>query len=174
LLPCGNIGQESGPGPHNMRPVAEDHLPHFVAASPVISPLAGEPDKNFLVIVRLACCWGLRVSEIASVQLDDVVVDVPRPHLRLRRETTKGKKARMVPLWWDAGMLADLVAWKAERGEQGARGDAAFVCSVQAHRRGEAIQRHAIRLRFLSACKVLGLARIRMLTIHHGRHTVGC
>jgi hypothetical protein len=39
-----------------------------------------------LVIVRLACCCGLRVSEIANLQLDDVVVDVTRPHLRLRRD----------------------------------------------------------------------------------------
>src|SRR5262249_18425645 len=31
--------------------------------------------------------------------------------------------------------------------------------------------RHAIRRRFLTACKVLGIARARTLTIHHGRHT---
>jgi integrase/recombinase XerD len=124
-----------------------------------------------LVIVRLACCAGLRVSEIAGLQLDDVVVDVARPHLRLRRETTKGKRARCVPLWWDSGTLADLVAWKAERVQQGAGGHDPFVCSVQAHRRGEALQRAALRRRFLSACKVLGLARLRTLTIHHGRHT---
>src|SRR5450755_1060556 len=119
--------------------------------------------RRNLVVVRLACCCGLRVSEIGGLELDDVVVDVSRPHLRLRRETTKGKKARMVPLWWDAGTLADLVAWNAERRAQGATGDAPFVCSVQAHRRGEAIQRHAIRLRFLTACKVLGMARVRTL-----------
>jgi integrase len=46
-----------------------------------------------LVVVRLACCCGLRVSEMAALQLDDVVVDVSRPHLRLRRGTTKGGKA---------------------------------------------------------------------------------
>jgi integrase len=46
-----------------------------------------------------------------------------------------------------------------------------LVSSVLAHRRGQPIQRAAIRLRFLSACKVLGLARLRTLTIHHGRHT---
>src|SRR2546421_2175579 len=63
-----------------------------------------------LVIVRLACCCGLRVSEIGGLQLDDVMVGVDRPHLRLRRETTKGKRARRVPLWWDAGTLADLAA----------------------------------------------------------------
>src|ERR1700738_981190 len=46
-----------------------------------------------------------------------------------------------------------------------------FVFSVQANRRGMALQRAALRRRFLSACKVLGLARLRTLTIHHGRHT---
>ena len=78
------------------------------------APRSANARRN-LIVVRLACCCGLRVSEIAGLQLDDVVVDVARPHLRLRRETTKGKKPRMVPLWWDAGTLADLVAWKAER-----------------------------------------------------------
>ncbi len=124
-----------------------------------------------LIIVRLACCCGLRASEIAGLQLGDVVVDVTRPHLRLRRETTKGKKARMVPLWWDAGTLEDLRAWKAERQSQGAKAADAFVCSVHAHRLGESLQRHAVRRRFLSGCKVLGFARLRTLTIHHGRHT---
>jgi integrase len=124
-----------------------------------------------LVIVRLACCCGLRVSEIAGLQLDDVVVDVTRPHLRLRRQTTKGKRARCVPLWWDAGTLTDLVAWKARRVADGACGTNPFVCSMQSHRRGLALQRAALRRRFLSACKVLGLARLRTLTVHHGRHT---
>ena len=31
--------------------------------------------------------------------------------------------------------------------------------------------RHALRRRFLTACKALGRERLRMLTIHHGRHT---
>jgi integrase/recombinase XerD len=123
-----------------------------------------------LVIVRLACCCGLRVSEIAALRLDDVVVGVGRPHLRLRCGT-KGGKSRLVPLWWDAGTLADLTAWKAERLKQGSRGTDPFICSVQAHRRGEPLQRHAIRRRFLSACWVLGVERVRTLTIHHGRHT---
>ena len=110
-----------------------------------------------LIIVRLACCCGLRVSEIAGLQLDDVVADVQRPHLRLRRQITKGKRARCVPMWWDAGTLTDLVAWKEKRLADGARGTDPFVCSVQANRRGLALQRAALRRRFLSACKVLGL-----------------
>src|SRR6516162_5264487 len=124
-----------------------------------------------LVIVRLACCCGLRVSEIAALQLDDVVVGVNRPHLRLRCGATKGGRSRRVPLWWDGGTLADLVAWKARRVKDGARDGEPFVCSVQANRIGIRLQRHAIRRRFLSACKVLGLARLRTLTIHHGRHS---
>jgi len=91
----------------------------------VLADLKGKCERQAnvrrnLVIVRLACCCGLRVSEIGGLQLDDLILDVARPHMRLRRETTKGKKARCVPLWWDAGTLADLVAWKAERVAQGA------------------------------------------------------
>jgi integrase/recombinase XerD len=127
--------------------------------------------RRNLVIVRLACCCGLRVSEIAGLTLADVIVDGQRPHLRLPKAICKGKKARVVPLWWDAGTLADLAAWKAERSHQGARPDDPFVCSVQAHRNGLPLQRAAIRRRFLSACKVLGRERCRALTIHHGRHT---
>jgi integrase len=51
-----------------------------------------------LIIIRLACCCGLRVSEIGSLRLDDVNVDGARPHIRLRRKTTKDKKSRCVPL----------------------------------------------------------------------------
>jgi integrase/recombinase XerD len=77
----------------------------------------------------------------------------------------------VVPLWWDAGTLADLQEWKTLRMKDGARGTDPFVCSVQANRYGMPLQRAALRRRFLSACKVLGLARLRTLTIHHGRHT---
>jgi integrase len=127
--------------------------------------------RRNLVIFRLASCCGLRVSEIACLRLEWTYFGVDRPHLRLPWHVTKGKKARMVPLWWDAGTLADLAAWKAERLGQGANGADPFVCSVQAHLRGQPLRRHAIRRRFLSACKILGLERLRTLTIHHGRHT---
>src|SRR3990172_3073545 len=72
-------------------------------------------------IFRLACCCGLRVSEIAALRLEDVCTGQARPHLRVRPEGAKGKKGRVVPLWWDAGTLADLTAWKEERAGQGAR-----------------------------------------------------
>src|SRR5205823_13843346 len=93
-------------------------------------------DRRNRQVVRLACCCGLRVSEIAGLQLDDVVVDLPRPHLRLRREITKGRRSRCVPLWWDAGTLADLTEWKSERVTHGAAGKDPFVCSMQSNRHG--------------------------------------
>ena len=124
-----------------------------------------------LVVVRLACCCGLRVSEIAQLRLDDVVLAGARPHLRLRREATKGHRSRTVPLWWDAGTLADLSAWRARRIADGATGRDPFVCSVQAHRRGQGLKRAALRRRFISACGALGNERRKTLTIHHGRHT---
>jgi integrase len=104
-----------------------------------------------LVIVRLACCCGLRVSEIGNLRLDDVRVGVDRPHLRVRRDVGKGRRARTIPLWWDAGTLADLAAWKAERRRQGAGDDDLFVCSMLANRRGQPLSRHALRLRFQRA-----------------------
>lgn len=124
-----------------------------------------------LVIMRLACCCGLRVSEIASLRVDDVRVGIDRPYLRVRREIAKGRRARNVPLWWDAGTLEDITAWCDERGRQGATGGDLFVCSLMAHRRGQPLSRHALRLRFQRACGVLGTERSRQTTIHHGRHT---
>ena len=62
---------------------------------------------------RAAAACASRKSPLC--RLDDVIVGVSRPYLRLRGETTKGHKPRRVPLWWDAGTLADLVAWKNHR-----------------------------------------------------------
>ena len=127
--------------------------------------------KMNLTIIRLACCTGLRVSEIAALQLDDVRVDSGRPHLRVRPEGAKGGRARIVPLWWDAGTLDDLKEWKKERLAQKARSTDPFICCLWPSRFGERLIRHTIRERFRTACKVLGLERLRVLTIHHGRHT---
>src|SRR3977135_2909808 len=68
-----------------------------------------------LILVRLACCCGLRVSEIAGLRISDIRVGPARPHIRIRRGASKGGRSRMVPLWWDSGTLADLAKWKAER-----------------------------------------------------------
>jgi integrase/recombinase XerC len=124
-----------------------------------------------LVLFRLACCCGLRASEIASLQIDDVRVGITRPHLRIRRGAAKGGRPRTVPLWWDAGTLADITAWKAQRAEQDAAAFAPFLDSHRPGRDPNPLSRHTLRKRFRTACKVLGPERLRTLTVHHGRHT---
>ena len=88
-----------------------------------------------------------------------------------RPEGAKGQKARIVPLWWDAATLSELAAWKREREGQGARPSDPLVCCLWPRRFGQRLTRHTLRERFRTACKSLGLERLRTLTIHHGRHT---
>jgi integrase len=149
-------------------------LKHELAA--VLADLKSKSQRTALArgnraIFRLASCCGLRVSEIAGLTMGDVVLAGPRPYLKIRAQNAKGGRGRRVPLWWDAGTLDDLRAWHAERGREGARPGDPFICGQQGTFRGRAIARHAVRRRFLTACKPLGLARVRTLTIHHGRHT---
>jgi integrase len=127
--------------------------------------------RQNLIIFRLAVCCGLRVSEIAQLQIADVRVESARPHLRIRRGAAKGGKSRIVPLWWDAGTLADLAAWKAERLRLGVEPDAPFV----PNRRATQLSRHTLRKRFRTACKVLGRERLdRDLRVSVPRVEAGC
>ena len=134
------------------------------------APRSASVRKN-RAIFRLGCCCGLRVSEIGALRLEDVCLGSGRPHLRVRPEGAKGKKARVVPLWWDAGTLEDLTAWKREREEQGARPGEPFICCLWPSRFGRRLVRHTIRERFRTACKSLGLERLRSITTHCGRHS---
>lgn len=124
-----------------------------------------------LILFRLAACCGLRVSEIAHLRMADVRTDGSRPHLRIRKAAAKGQKARVVPLWWDAGTLGDLAGWKQQRTSQGVGVDDLFLVSPRPGRSQIVFSRHTLRRRFRTACKILSLARLTTLTIHHGRHT---
>lgn len=124
-----------------------------------------------LVLVRLACCCGLRASEICGLRLRDVYTSISRPYIQVRAETSKGGHTRRVPLWWDAGTLEDLTEWKSTRCSHGAKGDDPFLCSLQTATNGNPLNRHVLRRRFMTACRVLGWDRLRTLTLHHGRHT---
>ncbi len=124
-----------------------------------------------LIIFRLATCCGLRASEIVSLHVSDVRVEAARPHVRIRRGAAKGGRPRNVPLWWDAGTLADLAAWKKDKRAINQNAELPFVASLRDGRIGIRMSRHTLRKRFRTACKVLGLARLETLTIHHGRHT---
>ena len=105
------------------------------------------------------------------MRVSDMRVEVPRSHLRIRVGAAKGGRPRTVPLWWDAGTLEDIAAWKQVRLDQGADADAAFVASLRPERIGTPLSRHTLRKRFRTACKVVGRERLASLTIHHGRHT---
>jgi integrase len=101
----------------------------------------------------------------------DVRTELARPHIRIRNGASKGGRSRVVALWWDAGTLEDLAAWKAERLRAGADYDEPFLASLIPGRLVKTFSRHTLRKRFRTACKILGAARLESLTIHHGRHT---
>jgi integrase/recombinase XerD len=124
-----------------------------------------------MVLFRLATCCGLRVSEIANLKVSDLRVEVGRPHVRIRRGAAKGGRPRNVPLWWDAGTLADLAAWKRDKLLANPNAELPLVASLRNGRGDIRMSRHTLRKRFKTACKVLGPARLEALTIHHGRHT---
>ena len=143
--------------------------------------------RQTLIVFRLTCCCGLRVSEACGLRLRDVRVNVDRPYLRIPKSEAKGKKtktvngrkvkvgngatARQIPLWWDQGTLDDLRAWKREREQQGASASDYFVCAQQNGTRGKRLDRRNARNRFIVACRALGPARAAEITIHHGRHS---
>jgi integrase len=105
------------------------------------------------------------------LQLADVRVELPRPHLRIRVGASKGGRSRTAPLWWDSGTLADIADWRADRIANGAEQTQPFVVSLKADRRDKQFSRHTLRKRFRTACRILGRDRLANLTIHHGRHT---
>ena len=124
-----------------------------------------------LIVFRLACCCGLRVSEIAQLEMGDVIADVDRPHLRLRRGATKGGKSRTRAALvgrGDAGRPSGMDGGTSRTRCRGSR-------PVRLLGPGEPTWAAAPpprpSARFHTACKILGPARLRTLTIHHGRHT---
>ncbi len=143
--------------------------------------------RQTLIVFRLTCCCGLRVSEACGLQLRDVKVNLDRPYLRIPKSEAKGRKtrkvngqrvrfgngatARQVPLWWDQGTLDDLRAWKREREQQGASAGDFFVCAQHNGAHGRRLDRRNARTRFIRACKVLGADRAAEITVHHGRHS---
>ena len=66
-------------------------------------------------VLRLATCCGLRASEIRGLNLDDIKVNLERPCVRILQAVAKRRRKRTVPLWWDAGTLDGLRAWRLER-----------------------------------------------------------
>jgi integrase len=124
-------------------------------------------------IVRLACCCGLRASEIAGIELRDFHFTKIKPRLHVRGNAgAKLGKDRWVPLWWDAENLHALSehCWMRKHVD-GASPTSRVVASCYAGAKGHPLNRHQVRRRFLVALKVLGRVRASQLTTHSGRHT---
>jgi integrase len=137
-----------------------------------------------LTIFRLACGCGLRRKEISGLRMDDILVSGARPCLRVRKDNTKGRvvvnadgtkrdkrKARMVPLWWDAGTLTDLKEWVAIRVQQGATKDDPLVCGLSKVNFGKRLSGLQLANRWHTAIRCLGPDRLRQVSIHGGRRT---
>ena len=146
--------------------------------------------RQNLVIFRLACCCGLRASEIAGLKLPNIKLSRRKPNIYIPKAIAKRKKQRLVPLWWDRSTLDDIMAWKNERMAQGTESGDYFVCAQSKSTLGQSLHRINIRHRFQVACRVLGKERLviaeeayaddsskngksyfKHLTIHHGRHS---
>lgn len=126
-----------------------------------------------LIIFRLSCCCGLRVKEICGLNVGDFIVTGPRPCIRIRKAITKGeldkRRARKVPLWWDAGTLRDLTEWLEIRQKEGP--DAPYIAAMRKGHRGYRLETDKVADRWKTAIKSLGAERQSQLSIHCGRHS---
>ncbi len=128
-----------------------------------------------LVIFRLSCCCGLRRAEISGLRISDVVVGCPRPHIKVRRDNTKGREGkrreRYVPLFWDAMTLVDIQAWIEWRIANGAGPNDPVVSGVSKPTCGKRLRPDQIAKRWRTSIKSLGKERVRQLSCHTGRRT---
>ncbi len=125
-----------------------------------------------LILFRLSACCGLRVAELTGLTVANIRVGSAKPHIFVPAGIAKGKKARMVPLWWDAATLADLENWKAKRVKDGARGDDPFLCSTREGIAGRRLGIRTAQSRFDRVVRdAIGAERGEDLSIHSGRHS---
>jgi integrase len=132
--------------------------------------------RQNLTVFRLSCCCGLRCMEICGLDLADLHLAGDRPYIFVGADITKGqegqRRARKAPLWWDAGTLEDLRAWKTFRIER-QRGTPAdpVVCAQDRNRVGQRITEDSVAKRWRTAIRAMGEGRVRDLHIHCGRHS---
>jgi site-specific recombinase XerD len=153
---------------HLRRPVKSNHI----------------NNRTNLVVFWLSCGCGLRCCEIAGLELRDVHIHGERPHIKIRKEATKGysskgvKKShgREIPLWWSRKVYNAIAAWLEHRQSMGAAANDPFICT---HKGGTALGRggtghrlcpDALALKWKQAIKCLG-PRAAELSIHCGRHS---
>jgi len=124
--------------------------------------------KMNLTIFRLSCCYGLRVSEIAQLQMQHI--DFACRHILIPVEITKSKRGREVPMSWSTPGTNCLRMWKDIRLEQGAAATDPFICRLK-DPVGTQLSRFIIGDRWRTAIRCLGPERVKRLSIHCGRHS---
>ena len=134
--------------------------------------------KEYTLLYHVALQTGLRAGEMAALQWGDVRLDSPSPFIQLRAETTKSRRADVLPIRVDlAKMLRE------------ARGDAADAANVfhripraTEHRRwleaagmqyvnelGERLDIHSLRHSYVSWLAAAGVSPKELMTL--ARHT---
>jgi len=116
---------------------------------------------RLLALFRLSACCGLRASEIAGLNTDDLRVHGDRPVVVVR--SGKGARPRSVPLWWDRQTLLDLREWQSR---QGTRKGPLLVTHL-----GTRPTRLSIWRWWRQALAVLPEERRSRIRVHDGRHT---
>jgi integrase len=100
-----------------------------------------------------------------------VRIGLARPYIYVPKRIAKRKRTRRVPLWWDAGTLNDVTAWKDERTAQDAGPNDPFIASQSKPSFGRPLDRQRILDKFRVACRCLGKERLSEITTHTGRHS---
>ena len=131
-----------------------------------------------LLVFRLSCQFGLRRKEIAGLQMRDLVLFGPRPHIVIRADNTKGREGkrrkRIVPMWWEQEPnypRRSISSWFDRRTAAGASGSDPFLCSMRSGYAGQALHLCRVPSHWVTAIRCLGSQRIEQVSIHKGRHT---
>lgn len=158
----------------------------------------GDVDRLTLLVWNLACCCGLRASEIAGLKIGNVLMmskGTYRPNLFIPADIAKRgggqEKSRRVPLTWCPWLLDDVRAWLEVRRQLPPATDKDLLAvrlsgvwkgrTVFGPRReritvadrplaGTALDRRGVRDLFIRACR-LGDLQGRRWTTHTGRHS---
>lgn len=128
-----------------------------------------------LCIFRLAL-YGLRVGEIAALEMRDIVPTGPNPEITVRKDATKGARTwgvkRVIPMNLDLEAWVDVTRWYTHRRDvDNARPTDRLIVSALRSTYGNRLNTGQIAKRWTTALRVLGPERRRQLSIHKGRHT---
>lgn len=158
-----------------------EYTPHDILSSDEVERVVnynrsgrrrGQRWRNRLNAFHLATSAGLRASEIAGLDIEDVHAAIKEPYIHVPGDVGKGHKSRVVPLYWSALALPDILEHLRYRlNVMGAGPKDPFLCSLDSRARGKRLDRRQVRLFFISACRSVLHGSSKKITTHTGRHT---